>query len=44
VLLDELGSCLRDASICGLGQTANAAIASALAAFPERFGAPSEGS
>ncbi len=43
VLLDELGSCLRDASICGLGQTANAAIASALVAFPERFGAPSEG-
>ncbi len=29
-LLDELGRAMRDASICGLGQTANAAVASGL--------------
>ncbi len=29
-LLDELGQAMRDASICGLGQTANAAVASGL--------------
>jgi NADH-quinone oxidoreductase subunit F len=31
VLLQELGQCMRDASICGLGQTASSAIESALA-------------
>jgi NADH-quinone oxidoreductase subunit F len=29
-LLDELGTCMRDSSICGLGQTAASAIASAV--------------
>lgn len=33
-LLDELGQAMRDASICGLGQTATLAIQSALAKFP----------
>jgi len=30
-LLDEVGTCMRDASICGLGQTASSALASAVA-------------
>ncbi|HEX6458038.1 MAG TPA: NAD(P)H-dependent oxidoreductase subunit E [Thermoleophilaceae bacterium] len=30
-LLGEIGDCMRDASICGLGQTASSAIASAIA-------------
>ena len=30
-LLAELGQCMRDASICGLGQTASSAIESAVA-------------
>jgi NADH-quinone oxidoreductase subunit F len=29
-LLDEIGGCMKDASICGLGQTAHSAIASAI--------------
>jgi NADH-quinone oxidoreductase subunit F len=29
-LLDEVGVCMRDSSICGLGQTAASAIASAI--------------
>jgi NADH-quinone oxidoreductase subunit F len=29
-LLDELGTCMRDSSICGLGQTAASAVASAI--------------
>jgi NADH-quinone oxidoreductase subunit F len=33
-LLQELGQVMRDASICGLGQTASAAIESALVKFP----------
>ncbi len=33
-LLKELGQAMRDASICGLGQTASSAIESALARFP----------
>jgi NADH-quinone oxidoreductase subunit F len=33
-LLNELGQVMRDASICGLGQTASSAIESALARFP----------
>jgi NADH-quinone oxidoreductase subunit F len=36
-LLDEVGQCMRDASICGLGQTAYDAIESALRKF-ELFG------
>ena len=38
-LLDEVGQCMRDASICGLGQTAYDAIDSALRRF-QPFGAP----
>ncbi len=37
-LLRELGQCMRDASICGLGQTASSAVESALARFPELWG------
>ena len=37
-LLDEVGQCMRDASICGLGQTAYDAIDSALRRF-QPFGA-----
>ncbi len=33
-LLQELGQVMRDASICGLGQTASSAVESALAKFP----------
>jgi NADH-quinone oxidoreductase subunit F len=33
-LLNELGQVMRDASICGLGQTASSAIESALKRFP----------
>jgi NADH-quinone oxidoreductase subunit F len=33
-LLKELGQAMRDASICGLGQTASSAIESALLRFP----------
>ena len=29
-LLEDLGTCLRDSSICGLGQTANSAVATAI--------------
>ena len=29
-LLDEIGTCMRDSSICGLGQTAYSALASAI--------------
>ena len=32
-LLDEIGACMRDASICGLGQTAYSAIESAVRQF-----------
>src|SRR5204863_229840 len=35
-LLAELGQCMRDASICGLGQTASSAIESAFAKFDLR--------
>jgi NADH-quinone oxidoreductase subunit F len=34
VLLKEVGQAMRDASICGLGQTASSAIESALAKLP----------
>jgi hypothetical protein len=33
-VLDELGQAMRDASICGLGQTAASAIESAFANVP----------
>jgi NADH-quinone oxidoreductase subunit F len=33
-LLNEIGQAMRDASICGLGQTASNAIESALKALP----------
>ena len=33
-LLKELGQAMRDASICGLGQTASSAIESAMALSP----------
>jgi NADH-quinone oxidoreductase subunit F len=42
-LLDEVGRVMRDASICGLGQTAWNAIESALARF-DVFGEPPKGS
>ena len=29
-LLDDVGTCMRDSSICGLGQTADSAVASAI--------------
>ena len=29
-VLEDLGTCLRDSSICGLGQTANSAVATAI--------------
>jgi NADH-quinone oxidoreductase subunit F len=33
-LIAEMGQCMRDASICGLGQTASSAIESAIGRFP----------
>jgi formate dehydrogenase beta subunit len=39
-LLDELSQCMRDASICGLGQAAPNPITSVIRYFPELFGAP----
>jgi len=33
-MLRELGQAMRDASICGLGQTASSAVESALGRFP----------
>ncbi len=44
VMLKEVGQAMRDASICGLGQTASSAIESALARFPLfHCGAPGDG-
>jgi NADH-quinone oxidoreductase subunit F len=43
-LLKELGQVMRDASICGLGQTASAAVESALAKFPVYSGSASPSS
>jgi len=37
-VMKELGQCMRDASICGLGQTASSAIESALQKFPRLVG------
>lgn len=42
VLLKEVGQAMRDASICGLGQTASSAIESALSRFPLFHGAPGD--
>jgi NADH-quinone oxidoreductase subunit F len=42
VMLNEVGQAMRDASICGLGQTASSAIESALARFPVFPAEPSE--
>jgi formate dehydrogenase beta subunit len=39
-LLDELSQCMRDASICGLGQAASNPLTSVIRYFPELFGAP----
>jgi NADH:ubiquinone oxidoreductase subunit F (NADH-binding)/NADH:ubiquinone oxidoreductase subunit E len=38
-LLDELAQCMRDASICGLGQAASNPVTSVIKYFPEEFGA-----
>jgi NADH-quinone oxidoreductase subunit F len=38
-LIGEIGQCMRDASICGLGQTASSAIESAIGRLG-LFGAP----
>lgn len=42
LLLKELGQAMRDASICGLGQTASSAVESALARFPIFGATPSQ--
>jgi len=39
-LLDELSECMRDASICGLGQAASNPLTSVIRFFPELFPAP----
>ena len=39
-LLDELSQCMRDASICGLGQAASNPLTSVIRYFPELFPAP----
>ena len=39
-LLDELSQCMRDASICGLGQAASNPLTSVLRYFPELFPPP----
>jgi formate dehydrogenase len=39
-LLGELSQCMRDASICGLGQAASNPLTSVIRYFPELFGAP----
>jgi formate dehydrogenase len=39
-LLQELSQCMRDASICGLGQAASNPLTSVIRYFPELFGAP----
>jgi formate dehydrogenase len=38
-LLAELAQCMRDASICGLGQAASNPLMSVIKFFPEEFGA-----
>jgi formate dehydrogenase beta subunit len=39
-LLNELSQCMRDASICGLGQAASNPLTSVIKFFPELFNAP----
>jgi formate dehydrogenase beta subunit len=39
-LLDELSQCMRDASICGLGQAASNPLTSVIRYFPELFSPP----
>jgi formate dehydrogenase len=39
-LLNELSQCMRDASICGLGQAASNPLTSVIRYFPELFPAP----
>ena len=39
-LLDELSQCMRDASICGLGQAASNPLTSVIKYFPELFPTP----
>jgi formate dehydrogenase len=39
-LLDELSQCMRDASICGLGQAASNPLTSVIRYFPDLFPAP----
>jgi formate dehydrogenase len=41
-LLDELAQCMRDASICGLGQAAANPVTSVIRFFPELFSLPQE--
>ena len=36
-LLEELSQCMRDASICGLGQAASNPLTSVIKYFPELF-------
>ncbi len=38
-LLEELAQCMRDASICGLGQAASNPVTTVIKYFPEEFGA-----
>jgi NADH:ubiquinone oxidoreductase subunit F (NADH-binding)/NADH:ubiquinone oxidoreductase subunit E len=42
-LLTELAQCMRDASICGLGQAASNPVTSLIKFFPEQFGAEGAG-
>jgi NADH:ubiquinone oxidoreductase subunit F (NADH-binding) len=39
-LLGELSQCMRDASICGLGQAASNPLSSVIKYFPDLFPAP----
>jgi formate dehydrogenase len=39
-LLQELSQCMRDASICGLGQAASNPLTSVIRYFPELFAPP----
>jgi formate dehydrogenase len=39
-LLGELSQCMRDASICGLGQAASNPLTSVIRYFPDLFSSP----
>ena len=41
-LLEELSQCMRDASICGLGQAASNPLTTVIKYFPELFAAPTK--